>query len=48
MVPDRIAFLGEGKVVGIGSFNALAHIKHPAIQAYFAGQRAQRLLSSDT
>lgn len=38
-VPDRVIFLGEGKVLADGKMNELYKNKHPEIQAYFSGHR---------
>jgi len=35
-VPDRVAVLGEGKVLAIGPMAELAHHPHPIVAAYFA------------
>jgi phospholipid/cholesterol/gamma-HCH transport system ATP-binding protein len=43
-VPDRIAFLGEGLVLGTDSFQILARNKNPIIQSYFSGPRVSRLI----
>jgi phospholipid/cholesterol/gamma-HCH transport system ATP-binding protein len=45
-VPDRIAFLGDGKVLGIDTFKALGANKNPIIHAYFSGPRVERLLDN--
>jgi len=36
-VPDRVAFMGEGKILEIGTMHELMQSKHPAIQKYFSG-----------
>jgi len=38
-VSDRVAVLGEGRVVAIGSIDELSHDTHPVVQAYFADPR---------
>ena len=38
-VADRVAVLGEGRVLAIDSMAALAHIQHPIVQGYFADAR---------
>ncbi len=38
-VSDRVAVLGEGRVVAIGSMEELSHDAHPIVQAYFADPR---------
>lgn len=40
-VPDRVMFLGEGKVLAAMSIAELVKQKHPLIQSYFGGERAQ-------
>ncbi len=34
---DSVAFLGEGRVLGAGSFNEVRHNPNPIIQDYFGG-----------
>lgn len=41
-VPDRIIFLGEGRVLADEPWGSLIKNKHPAIQLYFSGDRARR------
>lgn len=38
---DRVAFLGERKVIGYGSMTQLAASEHPLIRKYFHGPRAR-------
>lgn len=40
-VTDRVAVLGEGKVVGLGSMAELADMDHPIIREYFDGPRGR-------
>lgn len=40
-VPDKIAFLGEGKLLGIDPLQKLIHLKNPLIQTYFSGPRGR-------
>ena len=40
-VADRVAVLGEGKVVGVGSMSELAEMNHPVIRQYFDGPRGR-------
>jgi phospholipid/cholesterol/gamma-HCH transport system ATP-binding protein len=40
-VADRVAVLGEGRVQGIGSMEALSHLEHPAVRQFFEGPRGQ-------
>ena len=39
-VSDRVAVLGEGRVLAVGSMEELSHHPHPIIRAYFVDQRA--------
>jgi len=40
-VADRVAVLGEGKVLGIGSMAELSRMDHPAIRQFFDGPRGR-------
>lgn len=40
-VPDRIIFLGEGRVLAAEPWDNLKHNPHPAIVQYFSGDRAR-------
>lgn len=40
-VTDRVAVLGEGKVVGVGSMTELAEMDHPIVREYFDGPRGR-------
>ena len=40
-VTDRVAVLGDGKVVGLGSMAELAGMEHPIIRQYFDGARGR-------
>lgn len=40
-VADRVAILGEGRVVGLGSMEELAQSAHPLVHAYFHGPRGR-------
>jgi len=40
-VTDRVAVLGEGRVVGTGSMAELAEMTHPIIREYFDGPRSR-------
>ncbi len=42
---DRIAVLGEGKVIANGTMNDMLASQHPWLQAYFHGPRARALVS---
>jgi phospholipid/cholesterol/gamma-HCH transport system ATP-binding protein len=39
-VSDRVAVLGEGRVLATGSMEELSHDSHPIVRAYFADPRA--------
>jgi phospholipid/cholesterol/gamma-HCH transport system ATP-binding protein len=39
-VSDRVAVLGEGRVLAVGSMDELSDHTHPIIQSYFVDQRA--------
>ena len=39
-VCDRVAVLGEGRVLASGSMQELSHHEHPTVRAYFADPRA--------
>lgn len=41
-VPDRVIFIGEGKVLSDQSMAAAYQDPHPLIRAYFSGHRADR------
>ena len=38
---DRVAVLGEGRILGIGTINELAGSEHPLIREYFYGPRGR-------
>lgn len=38
-IPDKVVFLGEGKVLASGSMQEVYQNQHPMIQAYFSGPR---------
>jgi phospholipid/cholesterol/gamma-HCH transport system ATP-binding protein len=40
-VADRVAILGEGKVLGVGTMTELAESTHPVIREYFYGPRGR-------
>jgi phospholipid/cholesterol/gamma-HCH transport system ATP-binding protein len=40
-VPDRVAFMGEGKILAIGPIRQLIHDPHPEIKAYFGGHYSE-------
>ncbi|WJW76250.1 ATP-binding cassette domain-containing protein [Thiohalobacter sp. IOR34] len=39
---DRVAVLGEGRIVAVGPMAELEDVAHPAVQEYFQGERARR------
>ncbi len=39
---DRVAFLGDGKLLAIAPMHDLVHNSHPLIQDFFSGSRGQR------
>ncbi|TDP71073.1 ABC transporter ATP-binding protein [Roseateles toxinivorans] len=41
-VSHRVAVLGEGRVLAIGTMEELSHHEHPIVQAYFVDTRAGR------
>ena len=41
-VCDRVAVLGEGRVLGIGTMTELSKLDHPVVKAYFADPRHAR------
>ena len=40
-VCDRVAVLGEGRVLGVGSMEELSHHEHPIVRGYFDDPRAR-------
>ena len=38
---DRVAVLGEGRILGIGAMEELAGSAHPLIREYFHGPRGR-------
>jgi len=40
-VADRVAVLGEGRVLGVGSMEELAQSEHPMVREYFYGPRGR-------
>lgn len=40
-IADRVAFLGEGKLLAVGTMEELSIMTHPLIKAYFSGSRAK-------
>lgn len=43
---DRIAVLGEGRVIAIGTIDELRTSEHPWIQEYFSGQRGRAVAAA--
>lgn len=46
-VPDRVVFLGEGKVIAAEPMRSLCDIKHPLIEQYFADERAKARINAE-
>ncbi|MEO8125198.1 MAG: ATP-binding cassette domain-containing protein, partial [Burkholderiales bacterium] len=40
-VCDRVAVLGEGRVLGVGTMEELSHHEHPIVRGYFDDPRAR-------
>ncbi|MGA7801406.1 MAG: ATP-binding cassette domain-containing protein [Gammaproteobacteria bacterium] len=40
-VADRVAVLGEGQLLAIGSMEELSEVEHPRVREYFEGPRAR-------
>ena len=40
-IADRVAVLGEGKILGIGTMQELAHSQNPLVHEYFYGPRGR-------
>lgn len=40
-VTDRVAFLGEKKILSLGTMKELSRSQHPLVKAYFSGPRAR-------
>jgi phospholipid/cholesterol/gamma-HCH transport system ATP-binding protein len=45
-VPDRICFMGEGKIIANSPLAELVQMGHPLIEQYFSSDRAQRLIKN--
>ena len=43
-VPDRVCFMGEGKIIADADFSELSQMDHPMVKQYFSSVRAQRLV----
>ncbi len=41
-VADRVAFMAEGRVVGVGTMEELSGTEHPVLREYFVGPRGRR------
>ena len=46
-VPDRVMFLGEGRVLAMLPIKELVKVDHPLIQSYFANNRSARFVGVD-
>ena len=40
-IADRVAVLGEGKILGVGTMQELAHSQNPLVHEYFYGPRGR-------
>ena len=45
-VADRVAVLGEGRVIATGTMEALSRDKHPVVTSYFVDRRSRRAAKS--
>lgn len=45
-ITDRVAFMGEGKVIAHLPMKELVFFEHPLIEAYFSGPRSQRFIKN--
>jgi len=47
-ISDRVAFLGEGRVLGLGTMAELSENNQPLIQQYFNGPRGRQIAKRQT
>ncbi len=47
-VCDRVAVLGEGRVIANGSMEELSHNEHPIVREYFINHREKKTVASDS
>lgn len=47
-VCDRVAVLGEGRVIANGSMEELSHNEHPIVREYFINHREKKTVTSDS
>ena len=40
-VCDRVAVLGEGRVLALGAMQGLSQIEHPLVSSYFSDRRGR-------
>jgi len=40
-VADRVAFMAEGRIVGVGTMEELSRTEHPVLREYFVGPRGR-------
>ena len=40
-VADRVAFMAEGRIVGVGTMEELSRTEHPVVRQYFVGPRGR-------
>ncbi|MEO7254698.1 MAG: ABC transporter ATP-binding protein, partial [Casimicrobium sp.] len=45
-VCDRVAVLGEGRVIANGSMEELSHNEHPIVREYFVNRRDKKTVAS--
>ena len=43
-VADRVAFMADGRVVGVGTMEELSRSEHPVLREYFVGPRGRRAM----
>jgi phospholipid/cholesterol/gamma-HCH transport system ATP-binding protein len=43
-VADRVAFMADGRVVGVGTMEQLSRSEHPVLREYFVGPRGRRAM----
>ena len=43
-VADRVAFMAEGRIVGMGTMEELSRTEHPVVREYFVGPRGRRAM----
>jgi phospholipid/cholesterol/gamma-HCH transport system ATP-binding protein len=43
-VADRVAFMADGAIVGVGTMEELSRTRHPVVREYFTGPRGRRAM----